>query len=93
MVALYTVFYNFCRIHRTLRVTPAMEAGLTDHVWDMEDVVAVMDERAPKPGRPKTYKKTIQNDALPIGFLAPWVALDTARAASRPRRPAVSARP
>jgi IS1 family transposase len=57
MVALYTVFYNFCRIHKTLRVTPAMEAGLADHVWDMEEVVAVMDERAPKPGRPATYKK------------------------------------
>jgi IS1 family transposase len=54
MVALYTVFYNFCRVHKTLRVTPAMEAGLTDHVWDMEEVVAVMDERAPKPGRPKS---------------------------------------
>lgn len=59
MVALYTVFYNFCRIHKTLRVTPAMEANLTDHVWDMEDIITVMDERAPKPGRPKTYKKQI----------------------------------
>ena len=59
MVALYTVFYNFCRIHKTLRVTPAMEAGLTDHVWDMEEVVVTMDERAPKPGRPKTYKPRI----------------------------------
>ena len=35
MVALYTVFYNFCRIHKTLRVTPAMEAGLSDTVHDM----------------------------------------------------------
>ena len=57
MVALYTMFYNFCRIHKTLRVTPAMEAGLTDRGWDMEDILAVMDERAPKPGRPKTYNK------------------------------------
>ena len=57
MVALYTMFYNFCRIHKTLRVTPAMEAGLTDRVWDMEDILAIMDERAPKPGRPKTYNK------------------------------------
>jgi IS1 family transposase len=32
-VALYFMYYNFCRIHQTLRVTPAMEAGLTDHVW------------------------------------------------------------
>ena len=57
MVALYTMFYNFCRIHKTLRVTPAMEAGLTDRVWDIEDILAITDERAPKPGRPKTYNK------------------------------------
>lgn len=61
MVALYTVFYNFCRIHKTLRVTPAMEAGLADRVWDMEDILAVMDERAPRPGRPKTYKTANSN--------------------------------
>ena len=57
MVALYTVFYNFTRIHKTLRVTPAMAAGLTDRVWDMEDVVELMDKAAPKPGRPKSYEK------------------------------------
>ena len=57
MVALYTVWYNFIRIHKTLRVTPAMEAGLSKTVWDMEDLVRIMDERAPKPGRPKTYNK------------------------------------
>jgi IS1 family transposase len=42
-LALYFMFYNFCRIHSTLRVTPAMEAGLTDHVWEMADVVRMMD--------------------------------------------------
>jgi IS1 family transposase len=47
MVALYTVFYNFCRVHKTLRVTPAMAAGLTDHIWDMEEVVAHIDVLAP----------------------------------------------
>ena len=57
MVALYTVWYNFIRIHKTLRVTPAMEAGLSKTVWDMEDLVRIMDKRAPKPGRPKTYNK------------------------------------
>ena len=57
MVALYTVWYNFIRIHKTLRVTPAMEAGLSETVWDMEDLVRIMDERAPRPGRPKTYNK------------------------------------
>ena len=43
MVALYTVFYNFTKIHKTLKVTPAMEAGLTDRVWEMAEIVAMVD--------------------------------------------------
>jgi IS1 family transposase len=38
-VALHFMHYNFCRIHQTLRVTPAMEAGLTDHLWSVEELV------------------------------------------------------
>lgn len=38
-VSLYFMHYNFCRVHRTLRVTPAMEAGLTDHVWTIEELL------------------------------------------------------
>jgi IS1 family transposase len=38
MVALYFMHYNFCRVHKTLRVTPAMEAGLTDHIWTIEEL-------------------------------------------------------
>lgn len=38
--ALHFVFYNFCRVHKTLRVTPAMEAGLTDHVWQIEELIS-----------------------------------------------------
>lgn len=38
-LALHFAFYNFCRIHRTLRVTPAMEAGLTDHIWTLTELV------------------------------------------------------
>jgi hypothetical protein len=37
--------YNFCRIHKTLRVTPAMAAGVADHVWDVEEIVALLRER------------------------------------------------
>src|SRR3984893_5966354 len=47
MVALYTVFYNFIRIHKTLKMTPAMSAGVSARLWSMEDVVALID--APKP--------------------------------------------
>ena len=35
--------YNFCRIHQTLRVTPAMEAGITNHVWSLDEVIALLD--------------------------------------------------
>ena len=38
-VALHFMYYNFCRVHQTLRVTPAMEAGVTDHVWGVEEIV------------------------------------------------------
>lgn len=42
MIALYFMHFNFCRVHKTLRVTPAMEAGLTDHVWDIEELVGLL---------------------------------------------------
>jgi IS1 family transposase len=42
-IALHYMHYNFCRIHASLRVTPAMEAGVADHVWTMEEVVALLD--------------------------------------------------
>jgi hypothetical protein len=38
-IMLWFAFYNFCRIHQTLRVTPAMAAGITDHVWDLKEVM------------------------------------------------------
>jgi hypothetical protein len=38
-LALYFMYYNFCRIHQTLRMTPAMEAGVTDHVWSLDEVI------------------------------------------------------
>lgn len=46
-VALYFFHYNFCRVHTTLRVTPAMEAGLTDHVWSLEELCSLLPERKP----------------------------------------------
>jgi IS1 family transposase len=58
MVALYTVWYNWTRIHKTLRVSPAIAAGLTDRLFDMSEIAEMIEETLPKPGRPKTYKKT-----------------------------------
>jgi transposase-like protein/IS1 family transposase len=40
MMALYFAWYNFCRVHQTLRVTPAQEAGLTDHIWEIRELLA-----------------------------------------------------
>jgi hypothetical protein len=41
-VALHFMHYNFCRIHQTLRVTPAMAAGVTDRLWDIEDILDLL---------------------------------------------------
>lgn len=46
-LALYFVFYNFTRIHKTLKVTPAMAAGITDRLWSMEDIAALIEPNAP----------------------------------------------
>jgi len=43
MVALYFMYYNFARVHQTLRVTPAMEAGIADHVWSVEEIVGLLE--------------------------------------------------
>jgi hypothetical protein len=40
--ALHYLHYNFCRVHQTLRVTPAMEAGIADHVWSIEELTALL---------------------------------------------------
>lgn len=42
-VALFFAYYNFCKVHKTLRVTPAMEAGLTDHVWELDELVGLLE--------------------------------------------------
>ena len=44
-VALHFMHYNFARVHQTLRVTPAMEAGVSDHVWTLSEIVALLDQR------------------------------------------------
>ncbi len=43
-VALHFMYYNFCRVHQTLRVTPAMEAGIADHVWTLEELVELLEK-------------------------------------------------
>ncbi len=41
-IALHFMHYNFCCVHQTLRVTPAMEAGIADHVWSLEEVITLL---------------------------------------------------
>jgi hypothetical protein len=41
-VALHFMYYNFCRIHQTLRVTPAMEAKVADHVWEIDEIIGLL---------------------------------------------------
>jgi hypothetical protein len=41
-VAIHYMHYNFCRIHNTLRITPAMEAGISDHIWTIEELLGLL---------------------------------------------------
>lgn len=54
-IALHFMYYNFGRIHKTLRVTPAMEAGITKHIWSLEEIAALVPEPVAKKRGP--YKK------------------------------------
>ena len=56
-ISLYFMFYNFCKIHKTLPMTPGMEAKLTDRVWSIDNIVALIPDEEPKRRRP--YKKRI----------------------------------
>ena len=60
-VALYFVHYNFCRMHKTLRMSPAMAAGVTDTLREAEWIVGLIDARATKPGPRGPYKKRNSN--------------------------------
>ena len=60
-LALYFVYYNFVRIHKALRMSSAMAAGISETLWSVEDIVALIDAAAPKPGRRGSYKKQILN--------------------------------
>ena len=56
-ISLHFAYYNFVRIHQTLRMTPAMAAGVTDRVWEMADLVAIVEAADAKPNRPRHYAK------------------------------------
>jgi hypothetical protein len=55
-LALFTTYYNFVRVHETLRVTPAM-AALSDRLWDVADIVKLVEAAEAKPAKRGPYKK------------------------------------
>jgi hypothetical protein len=57
-VALHFMYYNFVRIHSALRMTPAMAAGVSERLWEINDIVALVEANDPKPVRRGSYKKT-----------------------------------
>lgn len=65
-LSIYFMHHNFVRIHQSLRVTPAMQAGVTDKLWSMEDVVAMIDAAAPSAKR-GPYKKRYALNTDPTG--------------------------
>jgi hypothetical protein len=56
-MALLTTYYNFVRIHKTLRVTPTMAAGVTDRLWEVADIVALLEAIEATPAKRGPYKK------------------------------------
>jgi hypothetical protein len=58
-LALYFAFYNFCRIHKTLKVTPAMAAGITGTLWSLEDIAEQIEANRPQAGKRGPYKKKV----------------------------------
>jgi len=56
-VALHMMYYNFVRIHQTLRVTPAMAAGVSDRLWEIADIAKLVEDAEAKPGKRGPYNK------------------------------------
>jgi hypothetical protein len=84
-VSLHFAYYNFCRVHASLnKQTPAMAAGVTDHVWTLNELIALLEQAEAVPVKRGRYAKTravvkeaqIQPDPLPVpavnkGFTSP----------------------
>jgi hypothetical protein len=60
-VSLHFMHYNFCRVHQTLGTTPAVAAGLTDHVWPLSELVALLEDAESVPTKRGSYKRAISN--------------------------------
>jgi len=56
-IALFTTYYNFVRIHKALRMSPAMAAGVIDRLWEIGDIVALVEAADAKPGKRRTTRR------------------------------------
>jgi IS1 family transposase len=96
-LAIYFTHYNFVRIHQTLRVTPAMQAGICDRLWSMDDVVALIEARESPPKNAALTRSGFQTDPVPAmpasrsGAAAPENAHSAAAARMPDRRRASGA--
>jgi hypothetical protein len=64
MVALYTVWYNYVKQHKTLKgISPAMAAGISDTLWSLTDLAEMVDAAQPKAGKRSPYKKIIAENS------------------------------
>jgi IS1 family transposase len=57
-ISLHFMHYNFCRVHKTLKTTPAVAAGITDHVWGIEEIIGLLEEAEAVPVKRGRYAKT-----------------------------------
>ena len=60
-LALHFIHYNFCRLHGSIGTMPAMAAGVTDRIWEVGDIVDMVDAAQPKPNRPAPYLPRVQH--------------------------------
>jgi hypothetical protein len=60
-LALFYVFYNFVRIHKNIKCSPAMAAGISVRLWDMDDIIALINAKAESAKRPTVYKLRISD--------------------------------
>jgi IS1 family transposase len=73
-IALHSMFYNFVRQHQTLRVSPAMAAGVTDHLWDVSDIVKVLEDWEEQNRKPETIfavRKVVIGDGYYVQVMFP----------------------
>src|SRR5882672_12764945 len=71
-VALHFMHCTFCRVHQTLRVTPAMEAGTTDHVWSIEEVISLLGKHMPlERNQTKGYSNMLPSPSTAVAHASP----------------------